>query len=50
MSKSTKIPAERTKTTPQPWESWATTARYLVICVGLAVLCAVLAWLAGVFH
>lgn len=50
MSKVTKVPGEQTKTTRQPWESWGTTVRYLVICLGLAVLCAVLASLTEAWH
>jgi hypothetical protein len=38
------------KTTPEPWQSWDTTARYLIIRLGLAIPGIVLVWLAVACH
>lgn len=45
MAKYTKLPGHRPDTTPQPWQSWGDTARYITIVVFLVVLCIVLVWL-----
>jgi len=42
--------ARRSEATQEPWQSWGTTVRYLVICLGLAVLAALLIWVASGFN
>jgi hypothetical protein len=43
-------PAYRGEAAREPWQSWGTTVRYLVICLGLAVLAVLLVWAASGFH
>lgn len=41
----TRLPAERAETTPQPWQSWGDTVRWMLIATVPYVLCIVLMWL-----
>ena len=50
MPNDTQVPAEQAKTTPEPWQSWSTTVRYLVIRLGVAIPGVVLVWLAVAGH
>jgi len=50
VTESTEVPAHRPKTTPEPWQSWGTTVRYLVIRLGLALPGVLLVWLASGCH
>lgn len=50
MVKSTKLQARQAETTPEPWQSWGMTVRYLVIRLGVAVPSVVLVWLAAACH
>jgi hypothetical protein len=50
MSKSSKVPARRPATVPEPWQAWGTTARYVIIRLALIVPSIVFAWLVFGFH
>jgi hypothetical protein len=50
MAKRTKMPAQRPNSVPQPWQSWDTTVRYLIIVLGLVLAIALLVWLTGGLH
>jgi hypothetical protein len=50
MAKSTNMPAQQGKNSPEPWQSWGTTVRYVVIRLALAVPAIVLVWLAVACH
>jgi len=46
MSKSNEIQSGEHGSTPEPWQSWGLTTRYLVVRFGQVVLNALLVWLA----
>lgn len=51
MPQSTKIPAQRGETTPQPWQgSWAEVAKFLVIRLAVAIPTVVLVSLIVACH
>lgn len=50
MTRTTKAPVQQVITKPEPWHSWGTTVRYLVIRLGLAVPGIALVWLLATLH
>jgi hypothetical protein len=50
VSESIDVQAGRRSTTPEPWQSWGSTVRYLIIRLGQAIPSAVLLWEAYIRH
>ena len=50
MAKSTEVQPHEYRTTSEPWQSWGSAARYLVVRFAEAVPSGVLVWLAYVHH
>lgn len=50
MAHLTEVPAHPPRTTPEPWQSWGTTVRYVVIRLSVAVPGVLLVCLASGCH
>jgi hypothetical protein len=50
MSESTGLQADEHRTTPEPWQSWGATVRYLIVRIAQAAPSALLVWQAYVRH
>ena len=46
----TDVQAYAHRSTPEPWQSWGSTARYLIVRISQAVPSGLLVWLAYVRH
>jgi hypothetical protein len=51
VTKSTRMPAQQSKTTPAPWQGpWDEVAKFLIVRLGVAVPSVVLVWLVVACH
>ena len=50
MTHPSKRPVHRPRLPLEPWQSWGTTVRYLVICLGMALPGVLIVWLVSGRH